>query len=728
VSTSLSFFAPCAKGLEYLLVDELRQLGAANVREALAGVHFEGDLGVGYRACLWSRLASRILLKLAEFDANDDAELYAGVGRIDWSAHLSERGTLAVDANVHSSRLTHANYAAQKAKDAVVDQFRDKTGERPSVDPIAPDVRINLSIRKNRATLSIDLAGEALHRRGWRVQQGDAPLKETLACAVLLRGGWPETEAQGGALIDPMCGSGTLLIEAARMAADIAPALERERFGFSDWRGHDADLWGSLRAEARERAKRGLAKLAEAKVPRFYGFDLDAKAVRAARINVQQAGLPDAIVIAQRDIAELVPPSGLQPGLVVCNPPYDERLAADTALYRRFGTVLKRGFAGWRAVVLTAADADLGRALGLRPDKRYALYNGALACELLRIDSILPPLDKSAARPVEKTPLSEGAQMVANRLRRNLRVLKAWLKKEGVTCFRAYDADLPEYAAAIDVYEGVPEDEPDAAPRVFLHVQEYQAPATIPEDVAKSRLRELVAAAADVFETPRDAIAIKTRQRGKGGSKYGRFDRRGQYLHVREGEASLRVNLFDYLDTGLFLDHRPLRLRIASEARGKRFLNLFCYTGAASVHAALGGAASTTSVDLSATYLDWAARNFALNGLGGPSHRFVQADVMEWLEEERARFDLIFCDPPTFSNSARAEDFDVQREHVRLLRACFAHLAPGGLILFSNNARRFRLDPELIEEFDVRDIRERTIGPDFSRDPRIHGAWELRRR
>ncbi len=723
-AVALAFFAPCAKGLEYLLVEELQRLGAQEVREALAGVHFSGALDAGYRACLWSHLASRVLLKLSESEAPDEAALYAGVQQIDWSEHLSEHGTLAVDANVHSSQLTHANYAAQKAKDAIVDQFRERFGVRPSVDTSAPDVRVNLSIRKNRATLSLDLAGEALHRRGWRVQQGDAPLKENLACAVLLRGGWRETNAAGGALIDPMCGSGTLLIEAVRMAADVAPALERERFGFSGWRGHDAALWGGLLAEARQRAETGLRALVAEKPSRFFGFDLDPAAVKAARINIRQAGLEDLIVVAQRDVAELTPPPGLAPGLVVCNPPYDERLAADATLYRQFGTALKRGFAGWRAAVLTAAQAGLGPALGLKPDKRYALFNGALACELLRIDSIHPPGEN---KPSEK-PLSEGAEMVANRLRRNLRVLKAWLKKDEVACFRAYDADLPEYAAAIDVYTGTPEDEPAAAPRTFLHVQEYQAPAAIPEEVAGKRLRELVSAAAGVFQTPRQAIAVKTRQRGKGGSKYGHFDQRGQFIHVREGAARLRVNLFDYLDTGLFLDHRPLRLRIAQEARGKRFLNLFCYTGAASVQAALGGAASTTSVDLSATYLDWAARNFSLNRLGGPAHRFVQADVMEWLEEERARFDLIFCDPPTFSNSARAEDFDVQHEHARLLRACFAHLAPGGLILFSNNARRFKLDAELAEEFDVRDIRGATLGPDFSRDPRIHGAWELRRR
>lgn len=716
-SSPLVFFAPCAKGLEYLLVEELQALGAHEVREALAGVHFSGTLETGYRACLWSRLASRVLLRLSQFEAPDEAALYAGVQAIDWAAHLSEHGTLAVDANLHASHLTHARYAAQKVKDAVVDQFRERFGVRPSVEVERPEVRINLSLRRNIAGVFVDLSGEALHRRGWRGPQVAAPLKETLACAVLLRGGWAEISARGGALVDPMCGSGTLLIEAARMSADVAPGLGRAYFGFLGWHGHDAALWNGLVAEADERSRRGRAALA----PRFFGYDIDPAAIAASRENIARAGLSGVISVEQRDVAQLAAPEGATPGLVVCNPPYDERLAADATLYRALGAALKRGFAGWQAAILTG-DAELGRTLGLRPEKRYALANGALACELLRIERIEPP--RSGA--FEPRTLSDGAQMVANRLRKNLRGLKKWREREGIACFRVYDADLPEYAAAIDVYAGVPEETPDAPEETWLHVQEYQAPAAIPEETARQRLADLVHAAMAVFELPRARVAVKTRQRGKGGSKYGRFDARGQFLLVREGGARLRVNLFDYLDTGLFLDHRPLRLRLAREAAGKRFLNLFCYTGAVSVQAGLGNAAGTTSVDLSPTYLEWASRNLALNGLAGQAHRLVQADVMAWLGAERGRYDLIFCDPPTFSNSARAEDFDLQREHAALIRACMARLAPGGLLLFSNNFRRFRLDPALAEDFDVRDIRAATLDVDFARDPRIHAAWEIR--
>jgi len=324
--------------------------------------------------------------------------------------------------------------------------------------------------------------------------------------------------------------------------------------------------------------------------------------------------------------------------------------------------------------------------------------------------------------------LSPGAQMVANRLEKNRRRLAAWRKRTGVTCYRVYDADLPEYAAAVDIYEAA-----EDGGRLLLHVQEYQAPAQIPEATTERRLEELLAAVRAVFAADEAALAVKTRARGKGGSKYGRLDVRREFVRVREGAVVLEVNLFDYLDTGLFLDHRPVRTRIGRESAGVRFLNLFCYTGAATAHAVVGGAASTTSVDLSATYLDWAGRNLRhnlhQNAADTARHQLVQDDVIRWLAQDRGQYDLIFCDPPTFSNSKRAADFDVQRDHVPLLRDAVARLAPGGLLLFSNNFRRFRLDEDALAAFAVaRDISRATLDPDFERNPRIHQCWEVRAR
>jgi 23S rRNA (guanine2445-N2)-methyltransferase / 23S rRNA (guanine2069-N7)-methyltransferase len=319
----------------------------------------------------------------------------------------------------------------------------------------------------------------------------------------------------------------------------------------------------------------------------------------------------------------------------------------------------------------------------------------------------------------DREPLSPGATMVANRLRKNAKRLAGWRKREGIACYRVYDADLPEYAAAIDVYRSVDD-------ALFLHVQEYQAPRTIPEEVAQRRLGELLDAARQALGVDRERVALKTRARGKGGSKYGRLESRGEFFLVQEGPVRLEVNLFDYLDTGLFLDHRPIRMRIGREAAGARFLNLFSYTGAASTHAAVAGAI-TTSVDLSATYLEWALRNLRHNRIDAGRHKLIQADVMSWLAEDTGRYDLIFCDPPTFSNSKRADDFDIQREHVRLLRLAMSRLAPNGLLLFSNNFRRFVLDAPALAEFAVvTDISVATIDADFARNSRIHRSWELR--
>lgn len=710
------FFATCPKGLEYLLRDELAALGA-EAREALAGVHFEGGIDGAYRACLWSRLASRVLLPLADFDAADSDALYDGMQAIDWAEHLAPEATFAIDATGATRGLTHSQYAAQRAKDALVDQFRDRFGTRPGVDTAQPAVRINLLLRRERATVSLDLSGRPLHQRGWRDEQGTAPIKENLAAAMLLRAGWPAIDAAGGALVDPMCGSGTLLIEGAWMAADVAPGLQRDYFGFLGWRRHDDALWQRLHAEAKERAQAGRAKLAS----KFFGFDQDPRVLEIAKRNAQRAGVSDFLHLARRPVAQLVRPAESNAdGLVICNPPYGQRLGEHEALmplYRELGAKLAQEFTGWHASVITSDDA-LGRAIGLHADKRYTLYNGALECRLFNFD--LAPREVVERAP---KPLSAGAEMLKNRLEKNRKHLRKRLERDGVHAWRVYDADLPEYAAAIDVYEVAPS---GGTPQTWLHVQEYQAPASVPDEVARQRLREIARVAGLVFDAPRERIALKQRYRGKGGEKYGRLDARGEFLEVEEGSLRFLVNLWDYLDTGLFLDHRPLRARVRELAHGGRFLNLFCYTGAVSVYAAAGGARSTTSIDLSPTYLEWASRNFMLNGFRGEAHRLVQSDALEFLQTDRGLYELIFVDPPTFSNSKRAEDFDVQRDHVRLLRLAAEHLAPGGLILFSNNYRRFRIDADALAELELRDISASTVPFDFARDPKIHHAWEIR--
>jgi 23S rRNA (guanine2445-N2)-methyltransferase / 23S rRNA (guanine2069-N7)-methyltransferase len=712
--TSLRFFATCPLGLEPLLAEELRGVGAAEVKETRAGVAFAGDLALGYRACLWSRLASRILLQLATFDAPSPEALYDGVRKINWARHLDTDGTLAVDANVWDSAITHSRYAALKIKDAIVDQFRESTGQRPSVDTARPDVRVNLHLDRNVATLSLDLAGESLHRRGYRTEAGEAPIKENLAAAILLRAGWQKVATDGGTLVDLMCGSGTFLIEAALIAADIAPGLLRPYFGFLRWKRHDASAWEALLAEARTRRDAGLSRLAPIR-----GYDADARVVRTARDNVQRAGLQGHIVVAQREL-QACTPEPTAPGLVIVNPPYGERLGESPelpALYRELGTQLKKNFPGWRAAVFTG-NPDLGKAIGIRAHRMHTLWNGAIECRLLHFEVAEQWFMRSRGELPAPEKLSAGAEMFANRLRKNLKHFGRWARRQEISCFRLYDADLHEYNLAVDVYD---------SDKRYVHVQEYEAPETIDPKKARERLAEALAVIPEVVEIPREQIFFKLRRRQKGGAQYEKLAGTGEFHEVREGPCRLLVNFTDYLDTGLFLDHRATRAMLGELAKGKRFLNLFCYTASATVHAGLGGAGSTTSVDMSNTYLDWAERNLALNGLAGRGHELIQADVLQWLKASRGRrYGLIFLDPPTFSRSKRMEDtLDVQRDHLELIHDAARLLDPDGLLIFSTNLRRFRLDREGLADLTVEDITHRTIPEDFKRNPRIHQCFRI---
>ena len=722
--TNYELFATAPKGLEPLLFEELRILGAGQVAETRAGVAFAGDLELAYRVCLWSRLASRVLLPLAKFPAADPVALYEQVKALPWEEHLAAEGTLAVSCQTANSRISHSHFAALKVKDAIVDRFRERSGLRPSVDVRQPDLRINLYLFNDQASLSIDLSGDSLHRRGYRAEGVAAPLKENLAAAILLRAGWPEIAAAGGPLLDPMCGSGTLPIEAALIAADIAPGLNRPYYGFFRWRGHCPETWKGLLAEARERRKAGLSRL-----PVIAGCDASAQAVRAARVNADQAGLGGLLRFEQRDLAALQPLPGMEgaPGLLVVNPPYGERLgemAELRPLYAGLGESLRNHFVGWKAAVMTG-NPELAKQIAIRARRRHALYNGALECRLFHFD-VEPQWFFGADTP-QGTPagpakkgLSPGGAMFANRLKKNLRQFKRWAGRHDITCFRLYDADMPEYAVAVDLYEQ------------WLHVQEYQAPASIDPDQAAKRLDEVMEALPEALDIPPGRIFLKVRRRQTGPSQYGKLNATGELHEVREGNCRLLVNFTDYLDTGLFLDHRPTRQMIQEQAAGKRFLNLFGYTGSATVHAARGGAATTVTVDMSRTYLDWARRNLALNGFReGAQHRLVQADCLAWLEKESERqterFDLIFLDPPTFSNSKGMEGtFDVQRDHVLLLRQAARLLEKDGVLLFSNNFRRFKMDREALAELLIEDITAQTIPQDFSRNPRIHNCWRVK--
>lgn len=770
--SAFPLFATCPKGVEPLLAAELATFGATDVKERNGGVSFTGEQLVAYRACLWSRLAIRVLMPLTTFPLPDADALYTGAKAIDWTDLFELSSTFAIEVAGNSPNVTHTNFAGLKVKDAIADVFREKFGERPNVDADSPNIRVHLHMDKLNATLSLDLAGDSLHRRGYRSRSVEAPLKENLAAAILIRAGWPALMEQNAPLLDPMCGSGTLVIEAAMMAMDIAPGLERLRWGFEHWLEHKPKVWNDLVAEARARKAKGRAK----KLPLMMGQDLDASTIKSARLNAERAGLEKYLQWQVMDASEMRP-IGEKAGLVVVNPPYGERLGAEAEiikLYSLFGSALKMRFTGWKASVFTGR-ADLGPRIGLRTSSIYALFNGALPCKLLNFDlaprtmaapvAVEPevaeidveneveetneapaaPLSpwakamaakKAAAAPpvaVQPEPLPlTGGEDFGNRLRKNLKHLTKWAKREGVSNYRVYDNDLPEYAVAVDIYEA------DAR---HVHVQEYAAPKTIDPVKAEKRLREALSQIQQILEVPGSRIHFKIRRAQKGTAQYQRMDQQEEFLEVEEHGCRLRVNFEDYLDTGLFLDHRPLRYRIQQEAIGARFLNLFCYTGSASVHAAVGGASQTTSVDLSNTYLIWAQRNLELNGFYAEDpdrrssqdnkHRLLRADCIFWLREEAAKsrptlYDLILCDPPTFSNSKKMEGtLDTQRDHVELITLCSKLLTPAGKLYFSTNRRGFKLDTAALEGLKIKDITAQTLGEDFKRPPPMHKAWSI---
>jgi len=691
-------FISCPPNLEILLQQELLPLGLQNSKPTVMGVFGEADLASVYRICLWSRIANRVQLRLLSGLAPDKQTLYRLCYAFAWNQLFEADKTFAVEFHGHTPYINNSMYGAQLVKDAIVDYFK-QFQQRPNVDRVKPDIRIHAHIKNFQLSVSLDLVGYSLHQRGYRMATAEAPLKENLAAAILFRANWPALYQQGAALVDPCCGSGTFLIEAALMAANRAPGLLRDDQALPNWLAHDAELWQATRQQALDQQR--------AIEQPIVGFDNAAEAVDATRANLIAANLADAVTVQQSAVHEI---SALpERGLLVTNPPYGERLqdpASVLPLYQELGQLLYQHAQGWQAAVLTS-ETMLAQAIGLRSHKQYGINNGAIETRLYCFDVD----NRNQPRFVASTEVSESQQALANRLRKNRQHLKKWLKRTGHQCYRVYDADIPEYAFAVDVYGD------------WAHVQEYMAPAEIPLHKTQQRLLDLLHVLPEVLDIPREQVVLKQRQPQKGTQQYQALAKKRETLVVNEGKAKLIVNLYDYLDTGLFLDHRWLRLYFSEHCRGKRFLNCFCYTASASVHAALGGAV-TTNVDLSNTYLDWAEQNFRLNHLPVNKHNFIQADCTQWLTACRARYDVIFLDPPSFSNSKRMRDtLDIQRDHVSLIDAAMRLLEPGGQLYFSNNLKKFKLSTEVVERYRVEDISQLSLDEDFKRAKPSHHCF-----
>ncbi len=698
-----SLFVSCPRGLEYLLEEELKGLGLHVTRVSPQGVYGEANLTVTYQLCLWSRLANRVQLILFGGEAHNEQALYQLCHQFPWQTVFVADKTLAIEFHGSSTHIRNSMFGAQVVKDAVVDHFRNLQGERPTIERDRPQILLHAHLKNDELTVSLDLIGYSLHQRGYRTEAGAAPLKENVAAAMLIRANWPKLAMEGFAFHDPFCGAGTIVIEAAMMAAQIAPGLLRDDQSLHHWVAHQPSLWEKVRVQALEQVKAVPVKLR--------GTDASSNLITLAHANAERAGVTRLVEFETLPLADCNAPA--EKGLLICNPPYGERLGDATQLmplYQELGRVLHDHYQGWQAAFITS-NPLLAKATGLRAGKQYTLYNGALECKLYCI-----ALENNELRGGMSDKLSPAAQMFANRLQKNYGHLQKWAKKNQISCYRVYDADLPEYAFAIDIYND------------HAVLQEYTAPALIAAHKVEKRSLDVVQAVPQVLGISPANIVVKQRKQQKGSNQYQKMDQTRQTLVVDEGRAKFKVNLYDYLDTGLFLDHRLLRMRFEQLAPGTRFLNCFCYTATASVHAALAGAL-TTNIDLSNTYLHWAEENFKLNQLELSRHQFVQYDCMDWLKVARDRFDVIFLDPPSFSNSKRMDEtLDIQRDHEMLINAAMRLLNNDGTLYFSTNFRQFKLSQVIAEHFVVRDISAETIDVDFKRNSRIHQCFLIRKK
>jgi 23S rRNA (guanine2445-N2)-methyltransferase / 23S rRNA (guanine2069-N7)-methyltransferase len=701
-----SLFISCPKGLEYLLEDEVRDIGLNVTQVSPEGVYGKADLAIIYSLCLWSRIANRVQVILFKGNASNKDNLYNTCYEYDWQSQFNCNKTIAVEFHGESLELRNSMFAAQVVKDAIVDKFRKINNERPMVTKDNPNIRIHAHLKRDVITVSLDVTGYSLHARGYKVMTGAATIKENIAAAMLVRAKWPDAILNNQTLYDPFCGTGTIVIEAAMMAANIAPGLYRGDKSFKHWLAHNDTLWNSIRLNAISKIKSPNGSI------KLYGSDIDEMAIEAAKQNAASARVSSWIEWRVLDFTKFGDTSNLniQNGIIVSNPPYGERLGSQTQLiplYQSVGKVLKDSFKGFKAFILNS-DSLLAKAIGLKAFNQYTLYNGPLACKLycfaINDDNQLKQFNNNSANLTN-------SDMFANRLKKNYQHLQKWAKRNNISCYRVYDADLPEYAFAIDIYND------------YVVLQEYTKPAEIPDNIAQKRYLDVVEIAPIVLNIKPENVVIKHRAKQKGNLQYKKLSSKNDFIQTTEGTVKLNVNLHDYLDTGVFLDHRLLRLKFSELKPGTKFLNCFCYTATASLHAAMSGAI-TTNVDMSYTYLDWGKSNFKLNSIDTEKHQFIQADCLKWLKTSTDKFDVIFLDPPSFSNSKRMDDtLDIQRDHTSLIETTMQLLKPDGLLYFSTNFRHFKLSPVIQDNYSVQDITKSTIDLDFKRDQKIHQCF-----
>jgi 23S rRNA (guanine2445-N2)-methyltransferase / 23S rRNA (guanine2069-N7)-methyltransferase len=709
------FLALTSPGIEVLLADEIKSLGGEQVVQKPEGVYFSASIELGYKISLWTRLATRVMLKLGEGEALNKDQLFKAASSINWLEHFTSDTTFAIDFVGYSEEIRNSQFGGLTIKDAIVDQFREQGHERPNVDKKSPQISFQARLLRDHVFIYLDFSGRGLFQRGYREHSGAAPLKENLAAALIIRSGWLTDTSKP--LVDPMCGSGTILIEAVSMATKQAPSIHRASWGFESWLKHDEDLWQGQLNKAKNDSVTALNDAQHSSL-KVFGVDIDPRVINTAQQNTRNANVQRFIEFKCQNTNDMKNAYG-HSGTILFNPPYGERIGELPELVENFvlfGQKLKSQFIDWRVAILTS-NVELLAMLKLSSFKRYKFKNGPLDCQFALYNVDQKQLAKDAINPASS--FSEEDSDFANRLKKNTKTLKGWLKSNQIDCYRLYDADIPEYNVAIDIYGD------------YLVIQEYAAPKTIDEQKATKRLQEVLYWAPKVLQVPTDKVILKTRAKQTGKNQYQRVDKSKQSITVNEHGALFKINLWDYLDTGLFLDHRKTRQIVAKKSKDKSLLNLFAYTGSVSVQAALHGASSITTVDMSNTYLNWAQDNFDLNKLNGHKYQFIQADCLDWLKKNTTTFDIIFIDPPTFSNSKRMEDsFDVERDHVALITDALKSLAEGGEIFFTNNKRNFKMDFDAMEALGLKAqaMSDVTRDKDFSRNKHIHNSWSITRK
>ena len=713
-SSPLELIATAAAGTEAVVKRELAALGYEARTLTPGRLHFTGDVAAICRANLWLRTGERVLIYARSFWASDFGALFDSTAALPWEQWMTADAQFPVTGRSRRSQLSSVPACQRIVKRAIAKRLQEAHG-REHLPETGPRYAVEVSLLDDVATLTLDTTGVGLHKRGYRRLVADAQLRETLAAALVQLSFW----RPGRVLADPFCGTGTIPIEAALIGRNIAPGLARE-FVAETWPTLEARHWRQAREDARDLQRPALAE-------RLLGYDLDAKALSLARYHAQQAGVAGDIHWQQRPFSELR--AKAEYGCIVTNPPYGERMGddAETArLYQSFPLVLRR-LPTWSFFILSARP-DLETLVGQPADRRRKLYNGPIECTYYQFHGPRPPRETSG-RPETKTTegpafggllqaASRQAEEFANRLRNRARHLRRWPAKRSITCYRLYERDVPDVPLVVDRYEE------------SLHIAEFARPHDRSPAQHADWLDLMARTACEVLDVPRERIFIKHRERQRGAAQYQRVDDRQAEFIVHEGGLRFLVNLSDYVDTGLFLDHRLTRRMVREASAGKRFLNLFGYTGAFTVYAAAGGATTTTTVDKSAAYIDWARRNIELNNLKGPQHRLVRSDIRAFLDRlsPRDQWDLAVVDPPTFSNTKGLEDdWDVQAHHAKLLQQLAPHMSPGGIVFFSTNFRRFKLEESALGDYAIRDITRQTIPEDF-RNQRIHLCWQLVRR